>query len=157
MLHDQFALSGVNGGQVARWSREATRLKAAEPGRRRALPSGKSHFNTRVSATKCTSDLTSSPASFRPALAANPRCTIRRYQTHSSTCGEVRKDWPLLLGNRCILRTLLNPEEMKGVLETSSEITGQFFRTHYVGWAKDAGLNYRPVLEFLNSAPWKKS
>jgi hypothetical protein len=63
----------------------------------------------------------------------------------------------LLVKSARIFAPYLNPEEMKGVLETSSEITGQFFRTHYVGWAKDAGLNYGPVLEFLNNAPWKKS
>jgi len=51
----------------------------------------------------------------------------------------------------------LNADEIEGVLETSGEITGQFFREHYVGWAKDAGLKYEPILEFLDKTPWKKS
>jgi len=63
----------------------------------------------------------------------------------------------LLVKSAHIFAPYLNPEEMKGVLETSGEILGQFFRTHYVKWAKDAGLSYEPVLEFLNNAPWKKS
>lgn len=50
----------------------------------------------------------------------------------------------------------LNADEIEGVLETSGKIIGDFFREHYVGWAKDAGLNYEPVLEFLDKAPWKK-
>jgi hypothetical protein len=50
----------------------------------------------------------------------------------------------------------LNADEIENVLETSSEITGQFFREHYVGWAKDEGLKYEPVLEFFDKPPWKK-
>ena len=56
-----------------------------------------------------------------------------------------------------IFSNYLNADEIKGVLETSSEITGQFFREHYVGWAKDAGLKYEPILEFLDKTPWKRS
>jgi hypothetical protein len=63
----------------------------------------------------------------------------------------------LLVKSARIFAAYLDAEEMKGVLQTSGEVTGQFFRQHYVGWAKDAGLNYEPVLEFLNNAPWKNS
>jgi hypothetical protein len=51
----------------------------------------------------------------------------------------------------------LNAEEMAGVLESSGEITGKFFREQYVGWARDAGLNYGPILEFLDKRPWRES
>jgi hypothetical protein len=56
-----------------------------------------------------------------------------------------------------IFSQYLNAAEIEAVLETSGEITGQFFREHYVGWAKDVGLKYEPILEFLEKTPWKKS
>jgi hypothetical protein len=55
-----------------------------------------------------------------------------------------------------IFAEYLNADEIEKVLETSGEIIGHFFREHYVGWAKDAGLKYETVLEFLDKEPWKK-
>jgi hypothetical protein len=63
----------------------------------------------------------------------------------------------LLVKSVSIFSQYLNADEIEGVLETSGEITGQFFTEHYVGWAKDAGLKYEPILEFLDKTPWKKS
>jgi len=55
-----------------------------------------------------------------------------------------------------IFANYLNADEMEKVLKASGEIVGEFFRTHYIGWAKDAGLEYGPALEFLSSEPWRE-
>jgi hypothetical protein len=56
-----------------------------------------------------------------------------------------------------IFAEYLNADEIEGVLKSSGEATGRFFREHYVVWAKEAGLNYGPMVEFLDTAPWREA
>jgi hypothetical protein len=53
-----------------------------------------------------------------------------------------------------VFAAYLNAEEMKEVLQSSSSMTANFFIEHFVQWAKDEGLEYKPALEFLSKAPW---
>jgi len=49
----------------------------------------------------------------------------------------------------------LNGQEMRQVLDTSGELATKFFRDHYVEWAKQQGLDARPLLEHLEKQPWR--
>jgi hypothetical protein len=49
----------------------------------------------------------------------------------------------------------LNVSEMRKVIETAGELNAQFDRKHFVGWAKEVGVNPQPLLDLLKKAPWK--
>jgi pyrroline-5-carboxylate reductase len=53
-----------------------------------------------------------------------------------------------------VFASYLNAEEMKEVLVMASKATAYFFIEHFVQWAKDEGLDFKPALEFLSKAPW---
>ena len=61
----------------------------------------------------------------------------------------------LLVKTTGVFANYLNEHEMSEVLQASADLLKDFFRTHYVEWAKGEGLDYETMLEFLNGEPWR--
>jgi len=55
-----------------------------------------------------------------------------------------------------VFEEYVNVEEASRVLNASAEVTADFFREHYAAWAKRAGLDPKPLIDWLDAKPWKQ-
>lgn len=49
----------------------------------------------------------------------------------------------------------LNAAETDKVIVSVGELSAQFYRKHFAGWAREQGINPQPLLDLLDKAPWK--